>query len=52
MPDRGQQIILTDHTVTVQDQVNKEIEDLRLDRHKGSPSAQLAAIRIECTLLE
>jgi hypothetical protein len=52
MPDRGQQIILADDTVAVPDQVNKEIEDLGLDSHKGRSPAQFAAIRVECTVLE
>ena len=34
MPDRRQEVVLADHTITVPDQVNKEIEDLRLDSHK------------------
>jgi hypothetical protein len=52
LPDRGQQIILADHTVTVPDQVNKEIEDLGLDSHKGSSPAQFATIRVKYTVLE
>ena len=52
MPDRGQQLILADHTVTVADQVSEEIEDLGLDSDQGSSPAQLAAIRIEYTILE
>jgi hypothetical protein len=52
MPDRGQQIILADHPVTVPDQVDKEIEDLGLDSHKGRSPAQFTAIRVERTVLE
>ena len=52
MPHRGQQIVFADHTVTVPDQVNEEIEDLGLDSHQGRSPAQLAAIRVECTVLE
>jgi hypothetical protein len=32
--------------------VNKQIEDLGLDSHQGSPPAQFAAIRVEYTVLE
>jgi hypothetical protein len=52
VPDRSQQIVLADHTVTVPDQVNKEIEDLGLHGHQVSTPAQLAAIQVECTVLE
>jgi hypothetical protein len=39
MPDRSQQLILADHAVTVANQMNEEIEDLRLDGHRrGSPA--------------
>ena len=30
----AREVILADHTITVPDQVNKEIEDLGLDSHK------------------
>ena len=52
MPDRRQELILADHTITVPDQVNKEIEDLGLDGHKRRSPPQLAAIRVERTFLE
>jgi hypothetical protein len=32
--------------------VNEKIEDLGFDSHKGRSPPKLAAIRIECTLLE
>ena len=47
MPDRRQEIVLTDHTITVPDQVNKEVEDLGLNSHKVRFPPQLAAIRVE-----
>jgi hypothetical protein len=34
MPDRRQKLVLADDTITVPDQVNKEIENLGLDGHK------------------
>ena len=52
MPDRRQEVILADHAITVPDQVNEKIEDLRLDRHKVGSPPELAAIRVERTLLE
>src|SRR5450432_2538032 len=52
VPDRGQQFVLADHTATVLDQVNDEIEDLGLDSHQGSSAPQFATIRVECTVLE
>jgi hypothetical protein len=52
MPDRGHQLVLADHTFAVADQVSEEIEDLGLDSYQGSSPAQLAAIRIEYTILE
>ena len=34
MPDRRDEVVLANHTITVLDQVNKKIEDLGLDGHK------------------
>jgi hypothetical protein len=52
LPDRGQELVLTDHAVPVLDQVNKEIEDLRLDCDQRSASAQFAASCVEHTIFE
>jgi hypothetical protein len=51
-PDRGQKLILADDPVPVPDQVDEEIEDLRLDRGQGAVPAQLPAIQVENTVLE
>ena len=50
--DRGQQFVLADHTATVLDQVNDEIEDLGLDRHAFTGADQFAALRIKALVFK
>ncbi len=52
MPDRGQKVVLADHAITMADQVKKEIENLGLDGHQVCSPPQLAAIRVERTVIE
>ena len=52
LPDGGQQLILADHPVAVPDQMNKKIENLRLDSNQGASPAQFAAVRVEYAILE
>jgi hypothetical protein len=52
MPDRRQQVVLADDAITLPNQVNQEIENLGLDRHQVRSPPQLAAIRVERTILE
>jgi hypothetical protein len=52
MPDRGQELVLADHTVTVPDEMNEQIEDLGLDGDQRGSPAQLASVCVENTILE
>ena len=52
MPDRVQEIVLADHTITVLNEMNEQIENLGLDGYKSRSSAQFAAIGVERTILE
>ena len=47
VPHRLDQIVLGDDVVAVFDQVNQEIEHLRLDRHALAAAGQLAKVDIE-----
>ena len=46
-PDRGEEIILADDSIAVLDQVDKKIEDLRLNLNAIRPAPQFAAADIE-----
>jgi hypothetical protein len=46
-PDAHDQIVLTDDTVAVVDEVNEEVEDLRFERDWLAVPAQLAALDIQ-----
>jgi hypothetical protein len=52
VPDRGEQIIPGDDAVAVPHQVNKEIENLGLDRHRRASPVQFPPIRVEYAVLE
>jgi hypothetical protein len=52
VPDRSQQLILADHTITVAKQVNKEIEDLRLDGHRRGSPAELPMAGVEHAIIK
>ena len=46
-PDRGDQIVLADHTVAVAHQIEQQIEHLRLDRDQLRAPPEFAAFRIK-----
>ena len=46
-PDGVEQIILADHPITVVDQVDEQIEDLRSDIDQLGAAPQLAAIHVD-----
>ena len=52
LPDRVQKIVLADHTVAMADQVNEQVEHLRLDRNRLRTAMQLAAIDVERAVFE
>ena len=52
MPDCCQQIILADDPVAVLHQMDKKIENLRLDSHERTSPAQFPPIRVEYAVLE
>src|SRR5262245_22397182 len=46
------QIVLADHAVAILDEIDQEIENLRLDRDDRAARAQLPALRVEHKILE
>src|SRR5262249_45666013 len=52
LPDLGHQLVLADHPVAVPDQVNDQIEDLRLERQRLRPAPQFAALGVERAVVE
>ena len=47
VPDRLDQIVLADDVVAIFDQVNQQIEHLRLDRHALAAAGQFAKVDIK-----
>src|SRR5262245_10811654 len=47
VPDSVEQILLADHPITVADQVDEQIEDLRPDIDQLGAAPQLAAIHVD-----
>src|SRR5262249_15581450 len=52
LPDLGHQLVLADHPVAVPDQVDDQIEDLRLERQRLRPAPQFAALGVERAVVE
>ena len=50
VPDGGDQIVLTDDPVTVPNQINQQVEHLRLDGNERRPPIQLATIGINAVI--
>jgi len=46
-PHRRDEVVLADHAVAIFDQVDQNIENLRLNRNNRAACAQLAALAIE-----
>jgi hypothetical protein len=47
LPDRGNEIVLADHAVTIGEQINEEIENLRLHSNQAGAVAQLTSLSIK-----
>jgi hypothetical protein len=47
-PDRSDEIVLADDSISVLHQVNQQVEDLRLDGNGLRPAVQLAPVGIKC----
>ena len=52
LPDRGNQLILADHALAMLDQVNQQIENLRLDSNSRATATQLTATGMQLTVAE
>ena len=50
MPDRGDEIVLSDDAIAVLQKKQLQIEDLWLDSNKPRTAAQLAAVAIKHTI--
>ena len=46
-PDRGEQIVFADDVVPVSEQINQEVEHLRLDRNKLTAPTQFSSISVK-----
>src|SRR6185295_16365262 len=51
-PHLIEQLLLGDHAVAVAEQVDEDIEDLRLDRHRLAVAAKLEALNVELAAIE
>jgi len=51
-PDRGEQIVLAHHPITVADQKDQEVEHLRLDRSQRRIAAELSPSGVENTVFK
>ena len=49
-PNRCNQVVLADHPVTVLDQINQQVEYLRLDGNGLGATAQLAPVGVKCMI--
>ena len=52
IPYREDEVVLAHHMVAVSDQMRKEVENLRFDRHEVVSPAQLAAAGVKRVILE
>ena len=52
LPDRGNQVVLADHAVTIADEVLQEVKNERLNGDQHAPVPQLAPIRVERIVLK
>ena len=50
LPDRGDEIVFADNALTILDEVDQHIEDLRLDIDRLAAAAQLAPVGIKCMI--
>jgi hypothetical protein len=51
-PDRFNQIVLADDAIAIRDEINQNVENLRLDRDNGAAQAQFTALAVEREILE
>jgi hypothetical protein len=47
VPDRGDEIVLAHHPLSVLNEIYQQIEDLRLEGNQLAGALELAAIRVE-----
>jgi hypothetical protein len=52
LPDRGEEIVPADYTLAIADEIDQEIEDLRLHGHRIRAAQQLAALGVEDRVFE
>ena len=51
-PDRGDEIVLAHHAVAVRNEMDQEVEDLRLERDQLAVTLELPAIGVEVEISE
>ena len=47
LPDGGDEVVLADHALAMLDQVDQEIEHLRLERNQIAAAPEFAPVRVE-----
>lgn len=52
LPDRGEEIVPTDHALAVADEIDEQIKDLGLHRHRLDAAQQLATLSVEGKVFE